>query len=58
MSDQVLSLIVWGNADPALGTLWGRVIWACAVAGDGVVDTPSGPQTGDEFARSAGLFPS
>jgi hypothetical protein len=53
----VLTCVVWGNADAALSDAWEKVIWACAAAGGGRVDSPSGPLSADEFARSAGLSP-
>lgn len=52
-----LSCIIWGNADPALEAAWKRVIWACAAAGEGLIEDPGGPITPEEFARSAGLSP-
>jgi len=51
----VLTCVVWGNADVALNTAWSKVIWACAAAGGGAVETPTGPISADEFARGAGL---
>ena len=50
--------VVWGNADPALNAAWDRIVWACAAAGGGLVETPSGRVSADEFARAAGLSPS
>lgn len=50
--------VVWGNADPSLAAAWSKVVWACAAAGGGVVETPGGPLSADEFAREAGLSPS
>jgi hypothetical protein len=52
-----LSCVVWGNADDALRAAWDRVCWACAAAGQGTVETPSGPLSAAEFATSAGLPP-
>ena len=51
------SCIVWGNAEPALDMAWNKVVWACAAAGGGTVETPEGPRTAAEFARFAGLSP-
>src|SRR5262245_23108650 len=52
-----LSCVVWGNADSALTASWHKVIWACAAAGAGTVETPSGPLPAAEFAASVGLSP-
>jgi len=52
-----LTCVVWGNADAALHAAWAKVIWACAAAGTGMIDTPAGPVSADEFAQSAGLSP-
>lgn len=51
-----LSCIVWGNADPALDSAWNKVVWACAAAGNGTIDTSSGRLSPDEFGRGTGLF--
>lgn len=53
-----LTCVVWGNAEGPLRTAWDRLCWACAAAGGGTIDTPSGPLNADEFARSGGLSPS
>ena len=53
-----LSCVVWGNADDALRAGWDRLCWAAAAAGGGWIETPSGPQTADEFALTAGISPS
>jgi hypothetical protein len=52
-----LTCVVWGNADPALSAAWAKVIWACAEAGGGAVETPEGPLPADEFAATAGVSP-
>jgi hypothetical protein len=52
------SCVVWGNADPALRACWDKLCWAVAAAGNGVVDTPAGPQSAADFARAAGITPS
>jgi hypothetical protein len=52
-----LSCVVWGNADSALTAAWMKVIWACASAGDGLIDAPGGSVTPDQFAQSARLSP-
>jgi hypothetical protein len=51
------SCVVWGNADPALNAAWARVIWACAAAGGGAIETSTGSLSAEEFARGAGLAP-
>ena len=53
----VLTCVVWGNADAALDSAWAKVVWACAAAGGGRIETPAGPAGPDEFARSAGITP-
>src|SRR5262245_7977430 len=45
-----LTCVVWGNADSALTAAWHKVIWACAAAGAGTVETPSGSLPAAEFA--------
>jgi hypothetical protein len=52
-----LACVVWDNADSALEAAWSRVIWACAAAGDGLIDCSQGPVTADDFARSSALSP-
>lgn len=52
-----LSCVVWGSADSALIAAWHKVIWACAAAGPGTVETPSGPLPAAEFAATVGLSP-
>lgn len=53
-----IACVVWGNADPALKAAWDKLCWACAAAGSGQIETSSGPQTLDEYARSIGISPS
>jgi hypothetical protein len=53
----LLTCVVWGNADAALHAAWSKVIWACAAAGNGTIDTPTGPVSPDEFAHFAGISP-
>ena len=53
----MLACVVWGNADPALAAAWARVVWACAVAGGGTIDSHGQPLTPDQFATSVGLTP-
>lgn len=52
-----LTCVVWGNATDALRRDWDAVCWACAAAGDGLVETPAGAVSADDFARAAGLRP-
>ncbi len=52
-----LTCVVWGNADPALNSAWSKLVWACAAAGSGAVETSTGPVSADEFATAAGLSP-
>lgn len=51
------SCVVWGNAAGDLLIGWHRLCWACAAAGGGVVDTPSGPLTAEQFAAAMNLPP-
>jgi hypothetical protein len=52
-----LTCIVWGNADPALLAARDRIVWACASAGAGLIDTPSGSLSPDKFAQVASIHP-
>jgi hypothetical protein len=52
-----LSVIVWGNADAALLAARDRLLWACAAAGTGLIETDRGPVSADEFAREKGISP-
>ena len=52
-----LACVVWGNADPALTAAWRRVVWACAAAGEGTIETAEGPLSPGQFASSVGLSP-
>lgn len=52
-----LTCVVWGNADAALEATWNQVVWACAAAGKGMIDTPDGPIAAEVFSRSTGLSP-
>ena len=51
------SCVVWGNADDALRSMWNRLCWACATAGEGTLETDAGHLSANEFAQSLGLFP-
>jgi hypothetical protein len=53
----VLVCVVWGNADATMNTAWAKVIWACAAAGNGNVETAAGIATPDQFAQNEGLSP-
>jgi hypothetical protein len=52
----MLSCVVWGNADPALDVAWSKVVWACAEAGNGMIETPAGSISADQFRQVAQLF--
>jgi hypothetical protein len=49
-----LACVIWGNADSELRLLWEKVIWACAKAGDGVIESPDGPISPEQFSQIAG----
>lgn len=53
-----LTCVVWGNAEGPLQRALDALIWACASACEGTIDTPAGPLSADEFGRSVGLLPS
>ncbi len=53
-----LTCVVWGNADEALHSAWNRVVWACAVAGNGTIESTTGRSTPEEFAHNHGIIPS
>lgn len=52
-----LTCVIWGNAGATLEAAWLKVCWACASAGDGLIDSPGGAVSPEQFARSAGLSP-
>jgi len=52
-----LTCIIWGNADQSLNLAWAKIIWACAGAGGGVIESPAGSISADQFAQSEGLSP-
>lgn len=52
-----MTCVIWGNADAALIAAWSRVIWACAAAGEGVIETPQGMQSAAEFAAANAIEP-
>jgi hypothetical protein len=56
-ANSVLSCVIWSNADAALLAARERVAWACAAAGNGTIDAPSGAVSADEFARLSGIVP-
>ncbi len=56
-SPDALTCVVWSNADAVLLAVRDRVAWACAAAGDGIVETPAGGVPADEFARLTGISP-
>ncbi len=47
--------VAWGNADGPAVAGWNSLAWACASAGGGLVSTPSGSLSPDDFARSVGI---
>ncbi len=49
--------VIWGNGDRALTDSWSRVLWACAAAGGGTIETPSGAVSEEQFAKEEGLSP-
>ena len=49
--------VIWGNADEALNAAWSKVVWACASAGGGSIETPSGLVSAAAFAHLNGLSP-
>ncbi len=50
-----IECVVWGNADAGLLQAWNGLAWACAVAGEGVIETDTGPRTPVEFRQTADL---
>jgi hypothetical protein len=50
-----LTCVIWGSCDPTLQQSWNKVVWACAAAGSGMIDTPAGPRTAEVFARENGI---
>jgi hypothetical protein len=52
-----LTCVIWGNADAALMAAQNRLCWACAVAGEGSIETPSGLVSAADFAASADIRP-
>jgi hypothetical protein len=51
-----LSCVIWGNSDDALQLVRSKVVWACASAGSGLIETPSGSISPAEFASLNGFF--
>jgi hypothetical protein len=51
----LFNCIIWGNADDSLQLAWSKVIWACASAGSGMIEMPTGTLSPDEFAEVSGL---
>jgi hypothetical protein len=45
----LVELVVWGNADPALLRARNAVAWAFAEVAQGMIDTEQGAQTAREF---------
>ena len=44
---------IWGNADEQLQLAWSKVIWACASAGSGTIEMPTGMLSPNEFAAAS-----
>jgi hypothetical protein len=49
-----LSVVVWGNADPALCKAWNALTWAIAEAGGGRIVAADAPLSGLPGLRGAG----
>jgi hypothetical protein len=49
--------VIWENANPNLQDFWTKTIWASAAAGEGIIDTSTGPMTAVEFAHFNNLSP-
>jgi hypothetical protein len=56
-TDDSVVLVTWGNADSGLRQDWNALTWAFAAAGSGQVITERGPQSVDDYRRSADLPP-
>jgi hypothetical protein len=50
-----IACVIWGTGDPLLQTAWAKVVWACARAGGGRIESAGGTQTSAEFAIANGL---
>jgi hypothetical protein len=50
-----VSIVTWGTDDPALRAAANALVWAVADVTGGRVETPGGPVTAAEFARTADL---
>jgi hypothetical protein len=48
-------LVTWGNADAALRQAWNALTWAFAAASAGQVLSEEGPQSADDYRRTADL---
>jgi hypothetical protein len=55
--EDTLTCVIWGNGVEALVAAWNKVIWACAEAGGGLIESPTGPMSPAEFAQSVGISP-
>ena len=51
-----IRLVIWGNADLAMRQTWNALTWAVALLSAGSVETPSGSQSADDFARTSELL--
>lgn len=52
-----LTCVVWSNAGADLLAARDRLLWACAAAGSGTVETDAGALSADEFARRRAISP-
>jgi hypothetical protein len=50
--------VIWGNSDAKLHLIWSKVIWACATATGGQIETEQGRLDPAEFAKNQGFLPS
>ncbi|HEV3383343.1 MAG TPA: hypothetical protein VG097_00940 [Gemmata sp.] len=50
---RLFTCAIWGNADEQLQLAWSKVIWACASAGTGTIETPTGMLSPEEFAAAS-----
>jgi hypothetical protein len=53
----VLTCVVWSNADPELLAARDRIAWACAEAAGGLVHAEAGTVPAAEFAQLSGIRP-
>jgi hypothetical protein len=53
----VITCVVWGNADAALSASWAKILWACAAAGDGLIEDDTATLTAAEYAHEKAISP-